>query len=265
MKITVLGCHGSDLLLTESGPARSCGTCGFLINDTLLLDAGTVGEKLRLTAQQAINHVLLSHAHFDHVKGLPTLADNRFGSGTGTLAIASIPEVLNELRVHIFNGALYPDFFQLPSYEQPTLAAQALRPGETYDVAGLRVTPIRVNHLVPAVGYLISDGQSTLLYSGDTHHTDDIWRVARETANLKAVFIESSYPNHMADLAERAKHLTPAMLRTEFEKLGRPDMPVYVFHMKPRFRDQIVRELHALGIPKLCVLEEGQELTVGAA
>lgn len=264
MNISVLGCHGSDQLLDESGPPRSCGTCGFLINGTLLLDAGTVGEKLRLAEQQAITHVLLSHAHFDHVKGLPTLADNRFGSGTDALAIASIPEVLSGLRAHIFNGVLYPDFFQLPSHEEPTLAAQALTAGQTYDLAGLRVTPIRVNHLVPAVGYLISDGRSTLLYSGDTHHTDEIWRVAGHTPNLKAVFIEASYPNHMADLAERAKHLTPAMLQLEFQKLGRPDLPVYVFHMKPRFQNQIVRELHALGIPKLSVLEEGQQLTVGA-
>jgi ribonuclease BN (tRNA processing enzyme) len=265
VRIRVLGCHGSDQLLGDSGRSRSCGTCGFLINDTVLLDAGTVGEKLRLEEQQAIHHVLLSHAHFDHIKGLPTLADNRFGTGDRALVVAGIPDVLTGLRTHVFNDSLYPDFFRLPSSEQPTLSPLALSPGQSCELSGLHVIPIRVNHLVPAVGFLISDGRSTIVYSGDTHCTDDIWRAARDMPDLRAVFIEASYPNRMADLAERAKHLTPAMVQGEFRKLGRPEVPLFVFHMKPRFRDEIVQELYALQIPKLTALEEGQVLTVGAS
>lgn len=262
MNITVLGCHGSDQLVGDSRRSLSCCTCGFLINDTVLLDAGTAGEKLRLEEQHAIGHVLISHAHFDHIKALPTLADNRSGSGNGALVIAGIPEVLDGLRTHVFNDVLYPNFFLLPSAEHPALISLALVPGQTYELSGLRVTPIRVNHLVPAVGFLISDGRSTILYSGDTHHTEEIWKAAAQTPNLRAVFIEASYPNRMADLAERAKHLTPAMLHTEFQKLGRPELPLYVFHMKPRFRHQIAEELRTLGILNLSVLEEGQEIAI---
>ena len=261
MKINVLGCHGSDQLLSDSRRSLSCGTCGFLFNGALLLDAGTVGTKLRLEEQYAIRHVLLSHLHFDHIQGLPTLVDNRFGETDG-LVVASISEVLSGLRTHIFNGVVYPNFFHLPTPDSPILTSQALSPGQTYFLSGLHVIPIRVNHLVPAVGFLISDDQSTVLYSGDTHHTEDIWRLARQMPHLKAVFIEASYPDHMADLATHSKHLTPAMLRKEFEKLGQPELPLYVFHMKPRFRDQIVQELHALNIPNLSVLEEGQEIVV---
>lgn len=265
MNIKVLGCHGSDQLLSDASDARksiSCGTCGFLFNGTLLVDAGTVGKRLRLDEQRAIRHVLLSHLHFDHIKELPTLADNRFDSGTDSLVVASIPEVLGGLKTHIFNGKVYPDFFHLPTPDHPILTSQALSPGQEYPLSGLHVIPIRVNHLVPAVGFLIKDEQSTVLYSGDTHHTEDIWRLARQMPDLKAAFVESSYPDHMADLAVRSKHLTPSMLRKEFEKLGRPDLRLYVFHMKPRFRDQIVAELYALNIPNLSVLEEGQELVV---
>jgi ribonuclease BN (tRNA processing enzyme) len=249
-------------LLAGTQPSRSCGTCGFLFNGTLLVDAGTVGRKLRLEEQQAIRAVLLSHLHFDHIQGLPTLADNRFGAETGALVIASIPEVLSGLRTHVFNDAVYPDFFRLPTPDRPTLELQALSPGQACTLSGLQITPIRVNHLVPAVGFLITDERSTVLYSGDTHHTEEIWRLARQMPDLNAVFIETSYPNHLADLAIRSKHLTPAMLRTEFEKLGRPELPLYVFHMKPRFKEQIARELHALNIPHLSMLDEGQELEV---
>ena len=224
-----------------------------------------MGEKLPLDAQLTIRHVLLSHLHFDHIKGLPTLADNRVDSKRDALIVAGLPDVLDGLRAHVFNGTVYPDFFRLPSAEHPTLTLQPLTPRQSYVMAGLRVTPIRVNHLVPAVGYLISDGRSSLLYSGDTHHTDEIWKAAADIPDLRAVFIEASYPNQMADLARLSKHLTPAMLRIEFEKLGRPDLPVYAFHLKPRFRDHIVRELRDLRIRNLSVLEEGQELTVEAA
>lgn len=261
MRINVLGCHGSDQLLPRFQKSLACGTCGFLFNGTLLLDAGAVGTKLRFEEQYAIRHVLLSHLHFDHIQGLPTLVDNRFGETDG-LVVASIPEVISGLRTHIFNGAVYPNFFHLPTPDRSILTSLDLSPGQAYLLSGLHVVPILVNHLVPAVGFLISDDQSTVLYSGDTHHTEDIWRLARQMPNLKAVFIEASYPDQMADLATHSKHLTPTMMRKEFEKLGQPELPLYAFHMKPRFRDQIVQELRALNIPNLSVLEEGQEIVV---
>ena len=66
----------------------------------------------------------------------------------------------------------------------------------------------------------------------------------------------------MAELARVSKHLTPSLFAREFRKIGRPDLPVYVYHLKPRFREQIRRELAQLKIPNLTVLEEGQEITI---
>mgnify|MGYP001764910905 CR=1 FL=1 len=261
MKITVLGCHGSDQVLDDPEPARTCGTCGFLINDLLLVDAGTVGRALTLDAQRAIQGVLLSHVHFDHIQGLPTLADNR-AAHSPPLSIAGLPEVLAGLRSHIFNDTVYPDFFRLPTQDQPTLRPHPLTPGESVMMAGFHITPIRVNHLVPAAGFLISDGRATVLYSGDTHQTDELWRRAREMPDLAAAFIETSYPNHLEDLAARSKHLTPRLLQTEFQKLGRPDLPLYVYHLKPRFKQVIMEELQALSIPRLSVLDDGQGITL---
>jgi hypothetical protein len=56
--------------------------------------------------------------------------------------------------------------------------------------------------------------------------------------------------------------LTRACLAKEFAKIGRPDLPLYAYHLKPRFRDPIVPQLMELAIPTLAVLEEGQEIEV---
>lgn len=262
MRIRVLGCHGSDQLRDEPSGPRQCRTCGFLINDTLMLDAGTIGAALRLVDQKRIRHILLSHLHFDHIQGLPTLADNLVDDAVEPVVLASIAQVVEGLRTHIFNDKVYPDFLKLPTPKQPVFTCRTLEAGQENEIAGLRVTPIPVNHLVPTVGFLIREGTSTLLYSGDTYTTDDIWKAAANEPGLKAAFIETSFPDEMGELASVSKHLTPALFVREFQKIGRPDLPVYVYHLKPRFREEIMRQLARHKIRNLTVLEEGQEVVV---
>ncbi|WP_447598522.1 3',5'-cyclic-nucleotide phosphodiesterase [Nitrospira sp. Nam80] len=260
MKIRVLGCHGSDQLVGGAAGPVQCGTCGFLLNDTVLLDAGTVGSRLYLHEQRRVQAVLLTHLHFDHIRDLPTLADNLTGDIEEPVKVAASPEVLKGLESHIFNGEVYPDFFRIPDERTPVLRAVPLHAGRETMVAGLHVTPIPVNHLVPTMGYLIIDGGRAVLFSGDTYVTDAIWDAAARIPSLAAVFVETSFPDDMLDLARASKHLTPALLAKELHKLGRPEVPVYVYHMKPRFEGRIREELRRLDMPRLSVLEEGQEL-----
>ena len=262
MKVRVLGCHGSGQLVPGADGPIQCGTCGFLINDQLVVDAGTIGSRLYLEEQRRIRVILLTHLHFDHIRELPTLADNLIGEIESPVVIAAIPEVLDGLRTHIFNGAVYPDFFRLPDPARPVFVPHELRPGQEDLLCGLGVTPIRVNHVVPTVGFLLREGERSVLYSGDTYHTDDLWRAAKDATGLKAAFIESSFPNDMDELARVAKHLTPALLAEEFAKMARPELPVYAYHLKPRFREQIRQELGQLGIRHLTALEEGQTLVL---
>ncbi|MBI4401997.1 MAG: 3',5'-cyclic-nucleotide phosphodiesterase [Nitrospirae bacterium] len=262
MKVRVLGCHGSDQLLDGDRGPRQCRTCGFLINETVMVDAGTIGSALRLTEQKRIRHILLSHLHFDHIQGLPTLADNLVDDVVNPVVLTSTTQVLNDLQFHIFNDKVYPDFLKLPTPQQPVFQCRALEAGKESDVGGLRVTPIPVNHLVPTVGFLIREGASSFLYSGDTYETHEIWRVAAHEPTLKAAFIETSFPDELNDLALASKHLTPSLFAREFRKIGRPDLPVYIYHVKPRFREEIKRQLSKFGIAHLTVLEEGQEITI---
>jgi ribonuclease BN (tRNA processing enzyme) len=260
--IRILGCHGSDGLLRTGEGGPECNTCGFLLEGTVLLDAGTVAAKLLFEEQKQIRHVLLSHLHFDHIKGLPTFADNLSEDKTSPVTIAAIPEVIAGLKRHIFNTTVYPDFFTIPSAEAPTLVAKRIEAGKPYAIEGLEITPILVNHTVPAVGFIIRDQNAALLYSGDTYLTDEIWSLARRTPSLKAAFIECSYPNARTDLARISKHLTPSLLEEQFHKIGRADIAVYAYHLKPVYKDQIIRELKELSIPQLRVLEEGQTISI---
>jgi ribonuclease BN (tRNA processing enzyme) len=262
VKIRILGCHGSDGLLKMGRGNPECNTCGFLLNGTVLLDAGTVATKLLFDEQKQIRHVVLSHLHFDHIKGLPTFADNLSEDAASPVVVAAIPEVIAGLRRHIFNTTVYPDFFKIPSATAPTFVAQTIEAGKPYAVEGFDITPILVNHTVPAVGFIIRDQSAAILYSGDTYLTDELWSLARQTPNLKAAFIECSYPNAKHELARISKHLTPALLAEEFRKIGRADIAVYAYHLKPAYKDEIVRELSRLHLPSLSVLEEGQTISI---
>ena len=262
VKIHILGCHGSDLLISRDREPRSCHTCSFLVDDTLLLDAGTVGNRLPIEAQASIRHILLSHLHFDHIKGLPTLADNLSETGGPPLVVASLPQVIEGLHDHLFNNEVYPDFFKIPTVDRPVLTTQSLTCGKPYGAGRLQCTPIPVNHTVPTIGFMIEDSATAIVYSGDTFMTDELWEVARGHRLLRAVFLECSYPNDLEHLAILSKHLTPRLFEKELAKLSRPDVTVYAYHLKPIYKDKIAQELMNLNLPNLVLVEEGQTIEV---
>jgi ribonuclease BN (tRNA processing enzyme) len=261
VKIRVLGCHGSDLVL-DGRNRHQCRTSGFLINNTVMVDAGTVAAALRLDEIRRIRHILISHLHFDHIKGLPTLADSLVDEGREPVSLLSTQNVLDGLTTHIFNDQIYPDFMRLPDPGRPIYRNLPVAANVEVPVGDLRVTPVPVNHLVPTVGFIVRDQRSAILYSGDTYVTDEIWARAAQESTLKAAFIETSFPDEMAELAGFSKHLTPSLFAQEFKKIGKPDLPVYVYHLKPRFRHIIEAQLGKLGIKNLFVLGEDQEIEV---
>jgi cAMP phosphodiesterase len=264
MIIRILGCHGSELITRDAGGRlHECKACGFLVNDTCMVDAGSITGSLLESEQDKIRHVLLSHAHFDHIKGVPLLADNMVGRTHGTpINVWGLPEVLHLVRRHIFNGEVYPDFSRLPTVKDAPLVFQPFVDEKPVQCDGIEVVAVRVHHTVPAVGFLVRDAEAAFLYSGDTAATQRIWEVGKQERRLRAAFIETSFPNDHKDLAKVSGHLTPEMLRLEILKLGRPDVPIYVYHLKPSFRDRIREDLAALRLPNLQVLEEGQTITL---
>jgi ribonuclease BN (tRNA processing enzyme) len=108
---------------------------------------------------------------------------------------------------------------------------------------------------VPTSGFILHDGRSGLVYSGDTGPTEALWTAAHEVGGLGAVILECAFPNRLADLAAVARHMTPEMIRRELDKIP-ADVPVLIFHVKPQFYDEIGEELGVVGGARITMLEQ---------
>jgi ribonuclease BN (tRNA processing enzyme) len=108
------------------------------------------------------------------------------------------------------------------------------------------------------MSFVIEDSGSAVVIVSDTGPTEKIWEAANRAPKLKAVFLEAAFPNSMSSLAAVAKHLTPALFAREAAKLTRHAAMIAV-HIKPGFRDEIVRELLALGLQNLAIGDPGKE------
>ena len=108
------------------------------------------------------------------------------------------------------------------------------------------------------MGLLLTDGRTTVAFSSDTAETDEFWSLVNQAKRLDALFIEASFPNSMQKLAEVSKHLTPSMLQHELAKLSHNGMDILAVHLKPAYRETVIRELSEIGLENLSVMETGK-------
>lgn len=252
MKIRVLGSSGSQL--------PGLNLTSFLLDKTVLIDAGSAASMLDFDEQKRIELVLLSHIHIDHSLGLLLMADNLVGQTKKPIKILSIPEVLDGLRGHLFNNQVWPDFTSIPSAKSAVFNLQALRECKPVRVGKYTVTAAKVSHSVPATGFVISDGRSSLLYTGDTRSTERIWKLAQTVQNLTGVIIETSFPDQLQGLADFSGHLTPRSLQAEINK-SRLKVPFYVYHLKALYLSRTQKEIAALKNPQIRFATKGATYT----
>ncbi len=248
MRIRVLGAFGGEGL----GHRPS----SFLINDKILLDGGSVTGALTVPQQLAIEHAIVSHAHLDHVAGLVYLTETlAFCEVGAAVTISSIDPVITTLRGSVFNNVLWPDFSKIPHPDVPVVKFRTLIEDVEQRVSDVWVTPVAVSHSVPAAGFVIHDGSSGVIYSGDTGPTEALWQTARGLRGLRAIILECAFPNRLGPLAQVAKHMTPALIRRELDKLP-GDVPVLIYHVKPQFQDEIGDELGQIAGHRIMFLEQ---------
>lgn len=251
MKIRILGGHG--------GQARGYSTTSYLIDDKLLIDAGAVASALSVEEQAKIDHILISHCHLDHVKDLAFICDNCFGLKDQPFMVYTHETVKTILKTHLLNDVLWPDFTKLPSAEKPTMKITAIVPEETFRLDEFAVTPVKVKHQYDAMGFIVEKGDSAALFTLDTGPTDRIWEVAKGFKNLKAIFTEVSFPDALLKVAEVSDHLTPSLLKQELTKMPE-GVPVILTHLKPNYREAILKEVSGLENKRLRILErDGEE------
>jgi cAMP phosphodiesterase len=228
------------------------------VDDRVLVDAGTVGGALTVAEQVEITHAVISHAHLDHTAGLAFLTDTlAIVAPERQLMVASIAPVIDSLRAHAFNDALWPDFTTIPSRSRPVLGFRTLAEEGEARVGDLWITPVLVEHTVPTAGYVVHDGETGFVYSGDTGPTERLWQVAREMRGLKALIVETAFPNRLDALARVSGHLTPDMLRREIDKMP-PDVPIWIFHIKPQLFQETAAELARIDPARIHTLEQGK-------
>jgi ribonuclease BN (tRNA processing enzyme) len=268
--IRVLGCHGSI--------AARCHTTSFLLDDDILIDAGSGVGELRLDELARIDHILLSHSHLDHILSVPLLADSviklRMGPGglpdLRPIQVHGLPQTLEAIKAHILNGVIWPDFSRLPSAAHPILTLHPFNIGDVLTFPSHNGEPDRTVHVLPArhtvpgVGFGVETPQGLWIYSGDTGPNPDLWKLLAGQ-RIAQLVIETAFGNEEAHLAEISGHLSPQSLAKELAQLE-GQVSVYITHPKPGEVPAVLSQIRALDTQhRIEPLREGQRFGVVAA
>ena len=143
MKVRVLGCSGAI--------AKDCRTTSFLVDNDVLIDAGTGVGDLTLAEMARIEHVFLTHSHLDHVAALPLMVDAVASRRLQPLMIHALAGTIQALRTHIFNDVIWPDFSRIPTPEAPFITFHEIHTGQTLEVNRKLLEVLPAVHTVPAV------------------------------------------------------------------------------------------------------------------
>ncbi len=234
MKFRVLGCSG--------GIGGNLHTTSFLLDNDVLIDAGTGVSELSLTELSMIDHIFITHSHLDHIACIPLLVDSVGFMRAQPITIYALAETIDALKQHIFNWKIWPDFSEIPSAQQPFMRYQEIAVGEKIALQGRLITALPANHVVPAVGYHFDSGAASLVFSGDTTSNDALWKVVNKIENLRHMIVETAFSNSERELAILSKHLCPSLLVEELAKFtGQAD--IYITHLKPGEMELIMREI----------------------
>ncbi len=230
----------------------------FVVEDRIAIDAGCLGIAGGPAEESDVAHVFLTHSHADHIGSLPLHVEERYDRTQRPVHIHGHSHSIDCLREDVFNDRVWPNLIRLRTEEQQYLELHALESEKPVEVDGIRVTPVAVDHIVPTFGYVLEDEAGSVVFGGDSGPTDRIWEVASSRPDLRAAFIEVSFPDRLAKHAALTKHLTPSLVAAEIEKLPATAQVVAV-HIKPAYRSEVVAELESLGLARLRIGAGGRE------
>jgi ribonuclease BN (tRNA processing enzyme) len=250
MRVTILGCTG--------GIAANLRTTCLMLDDDILVDAGTGAGDLTLAEMLHINSVFLTHSHLDHAGLLPMLADMVGPRRNRPLMVYALPETIAILKQDMFNFRLWPDYTTLPSPDNPYIVFKPIAVGQTVELSGRKITSLPVRHAVPGVGYQLDSGKTSFVFSGDTTYHEPFWTALRGIGNLGYLMIETTFLNHNTAGAENSGHMRPELLSQGLKQLDKK-IRVLVTHMEPGNEDATMAEIQeAAGEFKPERLKRGQ-------
>lgn len=187
--------------------------------------SGTAAEILK----NQVKGYLISHAHLDHVAGM--LMNSPEDSPKNIYAIPSVIDVLKDKYFTWKAWANFTNEGDLPHLNKYSYVYLQEDLKQSLVNTEMEVTPFILSHgpAYQSTAFLIGYKNNYLLYLGDTGsdqieksaQLDKLWHtIAPLISNnqLKAVFIETSFPNEQPD-NQLFGHLTPKLLMTELGKL----------------------------------------------
>jgi ribonuclease BN (tRNA processing enzyme) len=261
MQIRVLGCSGSI--------AAGNRTTSFLVDDDVLIDAGTGVGDLTLDELSRIDRIFISHSHLDHVLAIGLLADSvarrRGALQRPPISVHALPETLQALRTHIFNGVIWPDFSRLPDAVHPVLCFVPIAVGEVLEFGARQIEVLSARHTVPAVGFAVRRSaptpQPAWVFSGDTGPNPALWERLAQMP-VATLVIETAFGDEDIELARISRHLSPALLCRELAHLSQP-ADVFITHIKPGELEVVMAEIARLDTPhRIRQLAAGQVMRV---
>ena len=250
--VKILGSAGS---YSHEGKATS-----FLIEKNIVIDAGNIIQGLGEECCN-IEHVFISHTHFDHILDLPFVIESYFECRKKPLKVYALSESIHKLQEHIFNWSIWPDFqkITLENSEEESLKFVPVEYGETIQIDDIEITIIEANHTVPTCGYKIKKADQAFILSGDTYINSALIDLINNDKSISSLLIDVSFSSDKEELALESKHLTPKLLEKMLLPLQRNDVAIYAYHQKPFFTQKIDKELAALNLLK----NRGKHLETG--
>jgi len=234
--VKVLGASGSK--------TKTTGTISFQIDKHIIIDAGNIFEKYECDTNE-IEHVFISHSHFDHILELPFLIENGFTTRTKQLHIHGLKETVEHIKSFMFNNYIWPDFSLIPllTVGEKSIVFEEFEFYKTVNIDGTKLTPFPSNHIVPTAGFIVEKGSRAFILSSDTYKTEPLWKIINQNPKITEVLVEVSFESVLGGLAEISKHLTPKILDEELNKLTRDDLNIYIYHIKEASLEKVRQEL----------------------
>lgn len=258
MRLKILGAEGAQC-------GRSCASISALLDDRVLIDAGTGAFRLSLAEMEGVQDALITHSHLDHVAMLCFVAECKIGAPGGHgLRVRCLPETADAIREGLLNGRIWPDFENIQIGGAPILTFSHFRMLEEMDLDGLRITPFPVLHSdIPTAGFALHGGRESFAFVSDMFAMPDETHAYLESLpNFRRMTIECSFPDGKEDIARASGHLTPSLLEKVVARLPQRVEEIYYCHVKPRYEEEVAAQIRQRFGGRVLPLQEGMVLEI---